>query len=60
MKRSHTPLYTYTARDYRKRNILDLHFKGLAPSEIEKTLMLHQDEARFTISDYWLYDKLTH
>lgn len=44
--------------DKKKSDILELHYQGVAPSEIDGVLMLHRNEARYTISEYWEYDKL--
>lgn len=48
----------YCKGNPRVREILEMHYAGFAPSQIDSALLLHRNEARFTISDYWLFDKL--
>lgn len=48
----------FCKRDRKRKQILDLHYDGVAPSDIDGVLLLHRNEARYTISEYWEYDKL--
>ena len=44
--------------DKKKHDILEMHYQGVAPSDIDEILLLHRNEARYIISEYWLFDKL--
>ena len=50
----------YAEKGTKKRSIIDLHFEGYPPSEIDKELELAPGDAKKTVLDYWRTDDAWH